>query len=118
TDAATAILSAVRDLVVEDNCHEVVQLLNKGVAPSSVWDGLQLGAGELLMRQPGIVGLHTLTTTNAMRYCYDACGDDATRRLLLLQCAAFLPLFRGAMTSRGKVDDARIDKFEPSVMKT
>src|SRR5205085_9547321 len=67
-----------------------------------------------LMRQPGIVGLHTLTTANAMRYGYEACGDDATRRLLLLQCAAFLPLFRGAMKGRGKVDDAKIDALEPA----
>jgi hypothetical protein len=78
-----------------------------------VWDGLFLGAGELLMRQPGIVGLHTLTTLNALRYAFDASGDDETRRLLVLQGASFLPLFRRAMTSRGKVGDARIDQLEP-----
>src|SRR5947209_4046378 len=73
--------------------------------------------GRCLIRHPGTVGLHTLPTANAMRYCYEACGDDSTRRLLLLQCAAFLPLFRGAMSGRGQVGDVRIDRFEPSVMK-
>jgi hypothetical protein len=65
------------------------------------------------MRQPGIVGLHTLTTLNALRYAFDASGDDETRRLLVLQGASFLPLFRGAMTSRGKVGNDRIDQLEP-----
>jgi hypothetical protein len=112
--ATTAVLNSVRGASEDDICNQIVELLNKGVAPQSIWDGLQLGAGELLMRQPGIVGLHTLTTANAMRYCYDACGDDATRRLLLLQCAAFLPLFRGAMTCRGKVEDVKIDALQPA----
>jgi hypothetical protein len=114
--ATTAILGAVRAANDDDICEQIVTLLNKGVAPQSIWDGLQLGAGELLMRQPGIVGLHTLTTTNAMRYCYATCGDDATRKLLLLQCAAFLPLFRGAMTGRGKVEDVKIDEMLPHPM--
>jgi hypothetical protein len=112
--ATTAVLNSVRGATEDDICGQIVELLNKGVAPHSIWDGLQLGAGELLMRQPGIVGLHTLTTANAMRYCYEACGDDSTRRLLLLQCAAFLPLFRGAMKSRGKVEDAKIDALAPA----
>ena len=34
---------------------QVVELLNRGVAPQSIWDALHVGAGELLMRQPGIV---------------------------------------------------------------
>src|SRR5262249_55722492 len=44
---------------------------------------------------------------------FQASGDDRTRRLLLLQNAAFLPLFRGAMDSLGKVADAQIDRLEP-----
>ena len=43
-------------------CDQVVETLNRGVSPQSVWDALLVGSGELLMRQPGIVGLHTLTT--------------------------------------------------------
>ena len=84
----------------------MVELLNKGVAPASLWDGLFLTAGELLMRQPGIVGLHCVTSTNALHYAYQTSGNDETRRLLLLQAAAFLPLFRQAMTGRGKLGDA------------
>ncbi len=92
----------------------VVELLNRGVAPQSIWDALFDGAGELLMRQPGIVSLHAATTTNALHFAYQASADDETRRLLMLQNAAFLPLFREAMGGRGKVGDARIDQLEPT----
>ena len=67
----------------------------------------------LLLRQPGIVALHAVTSTNALHYAYQASGDDRTRRLLMLQNAAFLTLFREAMGGRGKVGDARIDQLEP-----
>ena len=33
------------------------------------------------MRQPGIVGLHTVTTINAMHFAYTAMGNDETRQL-------------------------------------
>ena len=76
-----------------------------------MWDGLFLGAGELLMRQPGIVGLHTLTTLNALHYAARTTGDANLAQLLLLQAASFLPLFRDAMKARGKVGDAKIDEL-------
>src|SRR6185312_15888064 len=44
-----------------------------------------------------------------LRYAFDTTRDDETRRLLMLQGASFLPLFRGAMHGRGKVGDAKID---------
>jgi hypothetical protein len=78
-------------------------LLKGGTAPQSIWDALFCGAAELLLRQPGIVALHALTTTNALHFAYQTTGDDATRRLLMLQNAAFLPMFRAAIEGRGKV---------------
>jgi hypothetical protein len=65
------------------------------------------------MRQPGIVGLHTLTTTNALHYAFQTCADDETRRMLLLQSAAFLPLFRAGMGGRGKVGEQKVEALEP-----
>lgn len=96
-----------------DVTAQVVEMLNRGVSPQSVWDALFLGSGECLMRQPGIVGLHTLTTSNAMRYAYDTSASDETRRLLLLQNAAFLPLFRQSMESRGKIAAIKINDLQP-----
>jgi hypothetical protein len=112
--SATAdLLATLRNGSSDDACDQVVELLNRGVAPQAVWDALFNGAGELLLRQPGIVSLHAVTSTNALHYAFQASGDDRTRRLLLLQNAAFLPMFRAAMDGRGKVSDARIDQLEP-----
>jgi hypothetical protein len=111
--AAADLLAVVRRGNWPDSSEAVVETLNKGVDPASVWDGLFLTAGELLMRQPGIVGLHCVTTANAMHYAYAASGNDETRRMLTLQTAAFLAMFRQAMGNRGKVrEDIRIDTLE------
>ena len=53
----------------------------------------------------GIVALHSVTTTNALHYAYLTSGDDQTRRLLLLQSAAFLPMFRQAMEGAGPLQE-------------
>ena len=112
--AATAdLLAALRQADEDESCTMVVDLVNRGVAPQSVWDALLLGAGELLMRQPGIVALHAVTTSNALRYAWDTTASDDTRRMLLLQNAAFLPMFRQAMAGRGKVGDQKLDELQP-----
>jgi hypothetical protein len=69
-------------------------LLNRGVAPQSVWDAIFSAAAELLVRRPGILSLHALTSTNALHFAFQNSANDQTRRLLLLQNASFLTLFR------------------------
>jgi hypothetical protein len=86
-----------------------VKLLNQGVAPQSIFDGLLDGAGELLMRAPGILSLHAMTFTNAARYAWHRAQNDESRRLLLLQNASFMPLYRGAPADRA----LQIDQLEP-----
>ena len=83
--------------------EHVVQLLNDGVAVDSLYDALFAAASELLMRQRGIVSLHAVTTTNAMHYAFQHVANPQTRQLILLQNAAFLPLFRRSMEQRGAV---------------
>ncbi len=112
SEATSDVLSNQRGATPAEACGQVVELLNKKIDPASVWDGLFLTAGELLMRQPGIVGLHCVTTVNALHYAYQASGNDETRRLMLLQAAAFLPMFHKAMLGRGKLSDLRADKLE------
>jgi hypothetical protein len=73
-----------------------------------------LAANELLIRQPGIISLHAVTTTNAIHHSFTAVGDDGTRRMLLLQNASFVCLFRDALASRGAVGELRIDEIESS----
>lgn len=111
--ATRDLLSTLRQGSYEDSTKQAVELLNRGVSPQSVWDAVFLGSGEVLMRQPGIVGLHTLTTANALHYAFEASGDDANRRFLLLQACAFLPMFREAARGRGKLKDTTLDELQP-----
>jgi hypothetical protein len=110
--ATTEMLAGLRNAAHADLCDRVVGVLNDGVDPGSVWDALLLGAGELLMRQPGITGIHCVTSTNALHYGYQASANDETRKMLLLQATAFLTMFRQRMQSSG-LQDLRIDTLEP-----
>ncbi len=99
--AGTEMLASLRQASPAEASDKAIELLNRGVAPQSVWDGLFQAAGELLMRRPGILSLHALTSSNALYFAYQTSAEDETRRLLLLQNAAFLSMFRGDM-SRSK----------------
>jgi hypothetical protein len=108
-EASTDLLESIRTGGPSETSELTLKLLNNGVAPQSIFDGLYQGAGELLMQAPGILSLHAMTFTNAVHYAWHRTQSDETRRLLLLQNAAFLPLFRG-----GKKDSGlHIDTLEP-----
>ncbi len=111
-DATREMLAAIRDGSAIDTSAKAVELLNKGVAAQSLWDAFFDGAGELLIRQPGIAAIHATTFTNACHYSFQHTRDEETRKLLLLQNAAFLPLYRG-----GKDDGNHIDTLEPVALK-
>ncbi len=108
-DATKDMLQAIRSGSSSDNSALTVKLLNQGVAPQSLFEALFDGAGELLMQAPGILSLHAMTFTNAIHYTWHRAQSDELRRLLLLQNAAFLPLFRGDRADNG----THIDTLEP-----
>ncbi len=112
-EATTELLEVIRSGSAVDASAKTVELLNKGVAPRSIFDALFDGAAEMLMQQPGIPTLHATTFTNATHYSWQHATSDETRRLLLLQNAAFLPLFRSGVKDKG----IRIDKLEPAELK-
>jgi hypothetical protein len=115
-DAATVeMLSTCRTGSNDDASAAVVELLNKGVSPQSVWDGLLCASAEMMMRKPGIVALHSVTMSNAMRYCFEATASDETRRRILLQNAAYLPMFRSSLG--GNLPDTKIEEV-PAVSPT
>jgi hypothetical protein len=114
-DSATLeMLAALRQDSEEDCCRHAVETINRGVAAQSIWDALFLTACELVMRQPAIVPLHAVTSTNALRYAFANTADDHTRRVLLLQNVAFVAAFREAAKGRGSLKDGRIDTLEPA----
>ncbi len=106
--ATTDLLQTLRGANANEASSATVKLLNDGVAPQAAFDAFFQGAGELLMQAPGILSLHAMTFTNAMRYAWQRSQSDETRRLLLLQNAAFLPLFRSRQDT-----GLHIDTLEP-----
>src|SRR5262249_7938206 len=112
--AVTELLQTFRTASNDEACRQIVEHLNRGAAVQSVWDALHVAAGELLMRQPAIVALHAVTSTNALHYAFQESADDETRRLLLLQNAAFLTMFRDAVNSRGRVNSVTIEQLSPA----
>lgn len=108
-EATADLLEAIRHGSAADTSAKVVEHLNKGVSPRSLFDAFFDGAGELLMQSPGILSLHASTFGNAAHYLWQHATDDSTRRMLLLQNAAFLPLFRGNSKDKG----IRIDALKP-----
>ncbi|MBX3439291.1 MAG: hypothetical protein KF861_17510 [Planctomycetaceae bacterium] len=109
--AVSELLQTLRSGSNNEACDQVVALLNLGISPQSIWDAQLVYSGELLMRQPGIVALHSVTTANATHFAYQATENDETRRLLLLQNAAFLTMFRDALPGRGNVKPLTIDNL-------
>ena len=112
--ATKHVLAALRTASADEASAAVVEALNSGVAPQTLLDAFLCFAGELLMRRPGIVALHAVTMSDAMRHCFEASSSNETRRRLLLQNAAFLPLFRGALGAPERLANVRIDEFEPA----
>lgn len=89
-----SLLEAIRTGSAEEASAMVVKLLNDGVSPDSLWDGVVLAGAERLMRSPGILSIHAVTSSNALHFAYNAVGDETTRKLALLQAAGWGPMFR------------------------
>ena len=90
-------------------------LLRRGKPAQALWPVLFDTAAELIIAQPGIVALHAQTSANALYYAYRVCGDAPTRILALLQCAAFVAMFRAiSRTADHQVDLAREQPLEAS----
>ena len=109
---ARADLRAALYHVSEDDAGKtVVEMLQKGLSPEAIWQVLFDTSAELLMHQPGIVSLHSQTTANALHYAYRTSDDEQTQQLALLQCAAFVAMFR-EMTNTA-AGDFNLQKLQP-----
>ena len=112
-DAATTnLLAVVREGGDQDASEQVVELINHGTSPRSLWDAIMCGVGEVVMRWPDFNTLHAATTMNAMHYLYQMTQSDQTRKLILLQAAAFATFFRSESNQRVRFD-VRVDALDP-----
>ena len=113
-DAAVVedLLAPLREGKTVEACRLAVELLEAGTCKAgAVWDAAHLAGGELMMRQPGIAGLHTLTSGNSMQYAFLSAKNPETRLLLLLQGLAWMSQFRNFMDPR-RDKNVRITEVE------
>jgi hypothetical protein len=113
--ATRSLLETLRQASPEEASAEAVRMLNAGVAPDSLWDAVILAGNESLMRNPGIIAIHAVTSANALHFIYGASGDDTNRRLALLQAVGWQPMFRGRIKPG---EGPSIDALEPKSTET
>jgi hypothetical protein len=102
------VVESLRTATPEQAAELVVELVGAGVHPDNIFDGIMLAASELVAKQPAIVPLHAVTTSNAIRYLYRSVHDNRIRQWLLLQNAAFIPHFRQSAIDRGTLGEQDI----------
>ena len=111
--AAQDLIAGIRIGNGHETAKTAAEILNSGVSAASVWDGVFVSAGELLMRQPGIVALHGLTSANAIHYIAGRVRDESLRQRLLLQACSFNALFREAAQGRSPLARLSVDDVAP-----
>ena len=76
----------------------VVSAFSEGLGPQTVWDALRLRSAEVFShrasstprRREALLPVHAVTVTNAFGHAWRTSRDDRTRRLMVLQSAAWL----------------------------
>jgi hypothetical protein len=109
--ARTELRAALYRLSPEESGRAVVEMLQRGLSADVIWRVLFDTAAELVLHAPGIVPVHAQTTANALHYAYRACDDEQTQQLTLLQCSAFVAMFR--QVTRTKQADVNLPRLEP-----
>ena len=111
--ATEQLMAAMRQGKVNDSCDLAVKMITgkSAVSAQAVWDAVHLMAGELMMRQPGIFGIHTVTSAHGLHYAFDNASRQQTRLLMMLQGVGWMSQFRHFMKTRNKgLNSARILK--------
>lgn len=101
--ARAELRSALYQVSEEEAGSVIVTMLQQGISPDAVWQVLFDTAAEFVMAQPSILSVHAQTTANALHYAYRVCGAAETQKLVMLQCAAFIAMFR-RITGAGASD--------------
>ena len=113
--AAREVLAAVRSETPIEASAEIARMLADGMANGqAAWDGIHLAAGDLMLRLPGILGVHCVTSANALHYAYRTSGDAETRLYLLLQGAGWMGQFASVMSGDDAIRDIDLSALQPA----
>ncbi len=110
---ARGVLEAMRGAEPVAASSEVAKMLMDGQANArDAWDGIHLAAGDLMLRLPGILGVHCVTSANALHYAFRMSGDAETRLYLLLQGVGWMGQFANYMSQGGEMRPLDLSKRE------
>jgi hypothetical protein len=113
--ARSELRSALYQVSEEEAGAVIVTMLRQGISPDSIWQVLFDTAAELVMAQPSILSVHAQTTANALHYGYRVCRSEQTQQLMMLQCAAFIALFR--QFTQASASDFNLEALQPLPLK-
>lgn len=114
-NATEEVLMLVRNGKTTEACVRTAALLAENKAAANhLWDAVHLAAGELMMRRPGIYGIHTVTSVNGLHYGFRVAREDETRLLLLLQGVGWMSQFANFMSDSSDFGDAEITALQSS----
>lgn len=100
TAGVARVLEMLRSMPAEQACNEVMR---RRIPAGSVWSAIHLSAAEMMLRKPGsFIGVHAVTSMNALHYAGMTSTDPATRALLLLQGIGWTCQFQEWYRSREK----------------
>lgn len=100
-------------------CEAAFKMLQGGkVQAGSIWDAAFLIGAEFLLRiynadDMGTTPVHTNTTTNALRYAFDHCGDPKTQLYTILAAVAWATGFYGEQVKGKWFRDLKLTTIEP-----
>jgi hypothetical protein len=113
------LVGVIRESTTEEACTEIAARLAKGkTTAGTVWDAVHLAAAELRMGArsgAAIVGIHSVTSANALHHAYLVMPEPQDRLLLLLQAVGWIGQFRKwAETREETLRKFPINDMEPS----
>ncbi len=96
---AAALLAPIRAANPKQACTDAVTLLlAKGehatrARAGAIWDVVHLAAAEFMLRRPGIVSVHAVTSVNALHFAFKMARAPETRLFILLQGVGWMAHF-------------------------
>jgi hypothetical protein len=116
--AVRDLCAALREATPVDACTDIASRLASGrSAFADAWNAIHLSAAELRMRvgtTGAILGIHAVTSANALHHAYLTASTAELRLLLLLQAAGWMVQFRTWAASREKeLRSLSITELEP-----
>jgi hypothetical protein len=117
--AVRSLCATLREATPADVSIELARrLTSERGSTAEIWDAVHLSAAELCMRvrgTAGIVGIHAVTSANALHHAYNSAATPELRLLLLLQAAGWMAQFRTwAQTREKSLRALSITDLEPS----